>query len=145
MSLYTRRYRPAFGMRETRTIHSTGDGLFFVLQSSPLSSFFVSPVTQPNAKAIYAYFTATQIKRYGKTLELPERATLAHIKRALREHTPEYLCRAVRYGSMISFYAFSIPAALRWFADVGREFDTLRPRYDTGTDFSPGCTVTLWG
>lgn len=145
MSLYTRGRRPSFGMRQTTKINKT-EGLSIVLKDSPLSSYFVSPVTaktKNKTKAIYNYMIAMQVRQYKRAIDLPREACQAHIKRALKVHSPEYVCRAVRYASMISHYPYSISFALRFFKDVGKEFD-VRSGSDKNTNISSTSIESLW-
>lgn len=113
MSLYTRTYRPSMGCRGTLRIQ-TGEGLSRIIEDSPLSSHYVSPVRTYNTKLLLHYFRSVQVKQYGKSLELSDYIIIAHIKMAFdKGYTPERICRSIRYASTISQYVFSIPFAIR--------------------------------
>lgn len=143
MSLYTRNRKPYLGDQRVRDIGVT-KGLSSLLTSSPLSSHFISPIKAPDAKRIYQYFVATQTKRYGKTVDLPEAATKRHIALALKEHAPVEVIRAVKYTSWISEHAFSIPFAMKALADYETKVGTNRCRTDqTPHTFAQG-SLLLW-
>lgn len=142
MSLYTRNYRPSIGARTGLRIQ-TGEGLSRILQDSPLSSLFVAPVKTNNTKLLLKYFKSIQVRQYGKSLELEDRAVLSHIKRALNKgYTPAYLCRAIRFASTVSRFPFGISFAIRSLDESGCEFD--RFRLNTPTDQPTVRTGTLF-
>lgn len=146
MSLYTRNIRPAFGMRQQVKIHK-GEGLSIILKDNPLSHFYQSPVSDPKAKrisqTIYTYLAAVQMRQYNQVIELPKEAVQAHIKRALDKYSPEYVCRAIRYASMVGQHPYSISFALRVFDNVGKEFD-IRSGADQKSNISATGTLSLW-
>lgn len=127
MSLFTRKHKSSLGDQRVGDKQENG-GLSGVLTSSPLSSHFISPIKAPDARRIYQYFVATQIKRYGKTVDLPESATKRHISLALKEYAPVWIIKAIKYSSWISEHPFSVPFALKALADYEAKNESNKHR-----------------
>lgn len=141
MSLYTRQ-RQCLGQQRASMLGQRG--LDSIQESNPLSSFYKAPVRVPDTKLIYQYFVVIQTRRYGEVLDLEPAIVRRHIKLVLKEHSPEWICRAIKYASWISEYTFSVHFAMRALNDYQASNGTVEYRGNK-EESQPSQTVdSLW-
>jgi hypothetical protein len=82
------------------------EGLDHMQDDNPFSPHFKSRCQ--NEKDVVRYLIAVQTRRYGKSVDLPERALVRHVKKQAELYSLDLLVRGIAHAATVSLFPFSI-------------------------------------